>query len=628
MPRMTTVGQVMVNAILPRGLRGEHTLDKAGLAALLRRMATEYPDRYRDVVFSLAQLGHRAAYTGGGFSFGLEHLQTPPQTKKARDQLGIKIQTLLDDDNLDSGARDKKLVQLLGNFSKQQEDMLYKEGLEQGNPLALQVRSGARGSAMNLASLQASDLLYMDHRGRVIPFPVLRSYSQGLTPAEYWAGTYGSRKGLIDTKFAVQDAGYLSKQLNQIVHRGLITALDHDKPYATTRGMPVDTEDAESEGALLAQMAGGHRRNTAITPQILTDLRRKGVKRILIRSPIVGGPPDGGIYAKDAGIREFSRLPTTGENVSLAAAQALSEPLSQAQLSSKHSGGVAFASAAKAVSGFDRINQMVQIPRVFKGGAAHATVDGLVQRVESAPAGGQFVVIEGQKHYVAEGFDPLVKRGDHVEAGDVISEGMPNPALVVQHKGIGEGRRYFVHAFRDAFKAAGIKAHRRNIELLARGLINHVRLTEEVGDGIPGDVLPYSVLEHHWEPREDAVKMPPKGAVGKYLEQPYLHYSIGTRVRPSVVKDLDEFGVKNVQVHSDPPPFEPEMIRGAANLQHDPDWLVRNFGAGLKTGLLENVHRGGTSNPLGTSFVPGLAQATNFGRQGKVVTPRSPGGSP
>jgi hypothetical protein len=34
-----------------------------------------------------------------------------------------------------------------------------------------------------------------------------------------------------------------------------------------------------------------------------------------------------------------------------------------------------------------------------------------------------------------------------------------------------------------------------NIELLARGTVNHVRLTDEYGDYAPDDIVPYSMLE-------------------------------------------------------------------------------------------------------------------------------------
>lgn len=616
-----------MNRALPEDMRDtDRVLDKKGLHNLLREVAQKHPDKYRDVVYELTRIGRDVAYTTGGYSFGPEDMRQLPSAKLERKRLHQQINKLLDDDSLTDEEREEKMLLAIGKVAEGQQDRIFKEALENDNPLAYQVLSGSRGSPMTLARLLGSDLLYTDHRDRVIPVPIMHSYSQGLRPIEYWAGAYGARKGVLDTKFSTQDAGYLSKQLNQIVHRSLVTALDRDNPPDTLRGLPVDTTDEESEGSLLAHDIGGYRRNTVITPKILQDLRNKGIDRILVRSPAVGGAPDGGVYGRDAGVREFGRLPLVGENVGMTAAQALAEPLSQAQLSSKHAGGVAGATASTAVSGFDRINQLIQTPKSFKGGAAHAEVDGLVQRVEDAPAGGKYVTIENKKHYVGEGFNVKVKPGEEVEAGDAISDGFPNPSIIVAHKGVGAGRRYFIKLFREAFWEAGLEGHRRNIELLARGLINHVRIRNETNGYLPDDVVPYSMIEADYEPRGGFQSMPPQEALGKYLERPYLHYTIGTKVRPSMIQDFEQFGVDKLDVHDDEPPFEPEMIRGAANLQHDPDWITKMFGSGLRSSVLKATHRGSVSDTRGTSFVPGLARGVDFGREGKVVTPQLPNG--
>jgi hypothetical protein len=621
----TTAGQLMVNDVLPQDMRDYgRVLNKKSLNALLRDLALKHPEKYREVSQGLSQIGWQASYTTGGQSFGLQHLQASPVAAKRRSQLRLALASLYDDDSLSDEEREQKILRLVGKVSEKQEKEIFEEQDAKDNPLAEQVQAGSRGNKMNLASLLGSDLLYTDHRGRVIPFPVLKSYSQGLSPAEYWAGAYGARKGVIDVKMATRDAGFLSKQLNQIVHRGLITDTDEkvQKPGGPIRGFPVDTDDVDNEGASLAHAVGGYERNQTLTPKVLEDLLQRGFKRILVRSPAVGGPADGGVYARDAGVREFGRLPVRGENISLGAAQALSEPLTQAQLASKHSGGVATASASRAISGFDYINQMIQAPKIFKGGAAHAEVDGTVQSVEKAPAGGHYVTVGGEQHYVGEGYAVTVKPGEHIEAGDVISEGSPNPAVIVKHKGIGEGRRYFVKAFRDAYREAGLPSHRRNIELLSRGLINHVRMTDEAGDFNPDDIVSYAQLEHNWKPRPNTRQLKPSAAIGQHLERPVLHYSIGTRIRPRVARELEEFGVAQVDVHENPPPFEAEMIRGMTNLQHDPDWLTRMYGSGLQKSLLSATHRGAASDPLGTSFVPGLAQSAGFGQVGKVVTPK------
>jgi hypothetical protein len=93
------------------------------------------------------------------------------------------------------------------------------------------------------------------------------------------------------------------------------------------------------------------------------------------------------------------------------------------------------------------------------------------------------------------------------------------------------------------------------------------------------------------------------------------------------VKTLEEFGVKHVHVHPEPPPFEPVMVRGTHALAEDPDWLVRMYGSGQRSSLLDAVHHGATADEAGTSFVPALARAVDFGRQGPVRPPE-PGKKP
>jgi len=614
----TTAGQLAINELLPDELRDhKRILDKKGIQQLLQTVAEKHPDKYRDIAHGLSKIGYQSAYYTGGHSFDHVHLRPSVAGLKMREEIMRKVDQIYADPNLDDKAKEHKVVEETLKYTKPMEDAIFKESTAENNPLAHQVISGARGSPSNLKSLRGSDLLYVDHKENPIPVPILRSYSEGLRPVEYYAGTFGARKGVMDTKFATQDAGALSKQFNQVAHRLIVTKHDHDDPTKhANQGLPVNLDDPDNEGALLAFPIGGYPRNTILRPKIISHLNSLGVKRIVVRSPITTGPMDGGLYGRDVGVRERGGISPQGDNIGIAAAQALSEPLAQAQLSSKHSGGVV--GAAKGVSGFKLINQLTQVPKTFKGGAAHAQLDGRVGDIEDAPQGGHYIAIGGQRHYVGTDYDPLVKRGDEVEAGDVISDGIPNPAEIVRHKGIGEGRRYFVNSFRQAYKDSGLPHHRRNIEIMARGLIDHVKLTEEHGQYVPGDVVPYNRLEHTYQPRDGHQVMEPKRAVGMYLEKPVLHYSIGTRIRPSTLNDLNEFGVNKVAVHKDPPPFEPEMIRGMENLSHDPDWMVRFLGSYQEKNLLRGVHRGAVSDEKGTSYVPALAHAVDFGKVGPV----------
>lgn len=614
----TTLGQILINDALPPDLRDhERVLTKKKMGELATQLAEKYPDQYRQVMKKLHDIGKDASYTTNGLSFGLKHIRPTLAVRNAQLKINNDLQKLFADKRIDDKERELRLLELASNAQRDLVEKVFAESHGEDNPLAQQVHGVGRGNKFSLNSLIGADMQYLDHRGEPIPIPVTRGYGQGLRPVEYFAGAFGTRKGVMDLKTATADAGFFGKQLTQMTHRLLVTQDDDDDPEreatAQDRGMPTDVDDPDNEGALLSRPVGPYKRNTLLTPKILRDMKQMGVKDILVRSPLVGGPADGGVYARDVGYREKQRLPPIGDYVGIAAAQALSEPVTQSQISSKHSGGVG---GAGAISGFKALNALVQVPKKYPSGASHAQVDGRVQEVRPAPQGGFYVQVNGRDHYVPADREVSVKKGDELEAGDVISNGMPNPAEVVRHKGIGEGRRYFVQAMQQVMKNSGISSHRRNVELLSRGLINHVRLTDEYGDYVPDDIVPYSALERNWTPRTGAVAGAPQSMVGHYLEQPVLHYSIGTKIGKNVAANLNKYGIKNVQAHKEPPPFEPEMVRGMSNISNDTDWMTRMLGSYQEKGLMSSVHRGLSSDTSGSSYVPALARGEQFGVTG------------
>jgi hypothetical protein len=369
----------------------------------------------------------------------------------------------------------------------------------------------------------------------------------------------------------------------------------------------------DNEGAVLASDSGPFKAGSVLDPKGLKSL---GDQQIVVRSPLTC-QAEKGICQKCAGIRERGKFPPIGDNIGIAAAQAVSEPIGQGQLSARHSGGLATQKSTAARTGIDLINQLVQVPQTFQGSAAIANTDGRVDDIVDAPQGGKFVMIGGTEHWVPADQDISVLKGDKVEAGDVLSSGVPNPSLIAEHKGIGEGRRYFVDTFRKALADSGFGQHRRNLEILARGLVNHVRVTDLDGpnDTLPEDVVEYDDLIRNYQPRFGFRMMPPKHAVGLYLEKPVLHYSVGTRITPRVAKTLGENKIESVTAHADKPSFVPEMTRAMETLAHSDDWMVRMGGLyGVKRSVLKGVQRGITSDTHGTSFIAPLAQGVEFGK--------------
>jgi len=279
--------------------------------------------------------------------------------------------------------------------------------------------------------------------------------------------------------------------------------------------------------------------------------------------------------------------------------------------------------------GFEMFTSLAKVPKVFPDRATLAEVDGTVTKIEEAPQGGTYIYVtadrggEEKRHYVAPGYDLDVKEGDTVEAGDQMSDGVIDPSELVKYKGIGEGRRYWASRFTQAIRDSGMKGNRRNAEVLARTVMNTVKLNSEdaAGDGLPGDVTTYTSWSFGFKPRQgSAVVAPTVASVGKYLEQPVLHYTIGTRVTPSVIKTLKKFKVQQMMVNDTEPDVTPFMERIEDSNAEKPDWVARLGTTYLKSRLQEDVARGAESRLHSTEPYPGLAKGVEFGDWGQPLS--------
>jgi hypothetical protein len=269
------------------------------------------------------------------------------------------------------------------------------------------------------------------------------------------------------------------------------------------------------------------------------------------------------------------------------------------------------------------------VPKVFPDRATLATVDGEVTRIEEAPQGGTYIYVtasrggEESKHYVAPGYDLEVKVGDTVEAGDQMSDGVIDPSELVKYKGIGEGRRYWANRFTQAIRDSGMAGNRRNAEVLARTVMNTVKLNSEdvAGDGLPGDVTTYTNWSFGFKPRPNsAIVAPTAASLGKYLEQPVLHYTIGTRITPSVINTLKKFKVNQMMVNDSEPDVTPFMERIEDSNAEKKDWMARLGTTYLKSRLQEDVARGAESHLHSTEPYPGIAKGVEFGDWGQPLS--------
>ena len=513
-------------------------------------------------------------------------------------------------------AAQKALDDLYALAHSDLKERTYNEGLKRGNPLARQVLAKARGTQDQLASLMTSPGVYQDSKGKTIPIFINRAYAEGLDPHEYFAASYGARLGVITTKNGTRQAGYLGKLFSSAVIDSVVTEDDCGTPY----GIPVKTDDGDNVGSILARDTAGIPAGTVLTASVLSKLKSKH-DEIMVRSPITCGSHKG-LCKQCVGIREDGKFPQIGYHIGLNASSAMAEQLAQSALNTKHSGRKQKATGDD-YAGFNVVKNLATVPSNFPDSAAIAERDGKVDSIVDAPQGGKIVTVDGEEHYVHPDMEVRVKEGDTVEAGDALSGGIVSPGDAVRLKGLGEGRRYFANRMTKAFKDSGYGIHRRNVEVLARSMINHVQVDDPdaAGQHLPGDVVTYSDWAYAYKPRKDAATLHPKKAVGHYLESPVMHYTVGTKVTKTMADQMHKFGVDSVLAHPRPVGVTPEMVSVVNVPEYGEDWMARLGSSYLQKRLLADVRSGATSNVHSLNPLPGIAKGTEFGQQkGKAFT--------
>lgn len=601
---------LLVNSVLPKDLRDPlMSLDKKSLDALLANVARQHPEQYSTIVQAISNAGRRAAYWQGET---LTLADMKPVIEK--EAILAKMDAELDAINASDTGDDEKTKQKMAVWSRYATDLekLTKEqALARGNNLGNAVLSGARGNPFQLKAMLTTPALYTDYKDQTIPLFVRRGFNEGLRPYEYLASTFGVRKGVISTKASTAESGDLAKQLVQAAANVVVT----DDDCGTSNGLDYDVDDREIEGRVLSKTYGRLKAGTPIDKEVMKDLRAQGVEKVIARSPMTCQAKNG-ICAECLGLLPDGKFAPLGYSAGITAAQAVSEPLTQGALNTKHGGG-GFKGDKKMFAGFNIIDQIMQSPETFPYKAAVSTIDGQVDKIEDAPQGGKFIYVGGEQHYVLPGFEPIVKPGDQVEEGDTISEGITDVYDVLKHRGLGEARRYYVDRLRQAFEESDAgRPSKINLETLARATLDHVVIEDPDGmdDYLPDDTASYNRLSTSYSPASDTKNVSADQAVGRYLQSPVLHFTINTKLTPKMVNQIRAAGINSVPVSYQEPKFRPEMLRLRAAAHPGTDWLAKMHTSYLMSNLGQDAARARETNVQhNVHFAPRLAVGEGFG---------------
>jgi DNA-directed RNA polymerase subunit beta' len=595
MPTEQTLGNHLINELMPVGYKFDGPISKKILNTTMTRMARTDPQTYAQIVGNVKRLGDHLATTEG-LSVGLDDID--PSTP----------------------ARDKLMRETSIKFNKAKNDTERRAILEHAHPqfkdlsmvhpgsMTMQVASGARGNPVAYMKIVSSPVYARSGRGQVEPWLLKNSYSQGMTPADNWVVGNEAILDTIKSSTSVSEPGELSKILVSNMSNILVTEQD----CGTKNGILMDAKNPNSIDRYLARAVGSFPANTLITPTNQPSIARAaGAMQVTLRSPMTCEAGDG-VCQRCQGLNERGHHHDIGTNVGVRSAQAMSEPLTQLTLGAKH--GVKSAKddrlQLQGVAGF---RQAIESPNLFLHKATLASVDGKIESITKAPQGGHFVTVAGKEHYVTPNLSVKMKVGDIAERGDALSSGIPKPDEIVKYKGLGAGRVYMVNTLHDLYASQGINLDQRHFELLALGELNQVRILNDHGSNfIRGDIVNYNNLKSVLS--KDVKQVPLSAAEGETLGKEYFHFSVGARILPSTVQFLKSHGIKEVFIAPRAPEVEFVMKPATRAPLFNPDWMARLSHRNLKVTLQQAAHFGEVSDIHGSHPVPAYVLGTEFGQ--------------
>jgi DNA-directed RNA polymerase subunit beta' len=581
------LGDVLINSTMPQEYKLEGHLDLRKLKGNLVKLAKNSPEQYKYVAPKIKKLGDEFS-TYESITVGLDDIE--PDYEE-RDKILNEAQKTVD-------KFGSKSSQAFDAFMKAQEQVMDLTKRHKGD-MAMTARSGSRGNTTQLMKIIATPVVVGDFHGNPVPYLIKRSYSEGLSPAEAWIAGDESRSQVIKGQLGTAEPGEMQKVLSSVMSQAVVSEPD----CGTTNGIRLKADDPSLEGRYLA--ATGEQ----VTSQKAAQLSQKGGV-VLVRSPMTC-ELEKGVCQKCSGTSVRGSMYDIGTSLGLRAAQALSEPLTQMQLSAKHGVSLVKGDSNKP-RGLKAFKQFVEVPKNFFYKATLSDTAGKVSSVAKAPQGGFDININNKLHYVPPGRDLHIKEGDEVEAGDQLCSGVASPDEVLKYKGMGAGREYLVKSIRGAFEESGIKVDQRNIEVLAKTQLSYVKMDKKFGDIEEGEVVPISSVVKQFS--NNAAKSSVMASVGKVLAKPVFEHIPGTVVTRRIAEDIMDKGATEIHVSDSKPVFSPIMVAATRTPLLNPNWLQRLGYRYQKDTLIDAATFGQKADIHGYDPLASLAVGKEFKR--------------
>ncbi len=428
--RETTLGRILFNEIFPEDFQlQDETMTKKRLQQVMADVYALYgQEKTAQIADDLKDLGfHYATISGlsigmGDFApiVGMNDVLVTGEDRSAAISDQYEEGFITDDE------RHRLTVDNWTKVETKVQDMLSDQMVGQDSSMAIAINSGARGNISQLMSAVGMLGVLQDAGGNVIELPIKSGYINGLNPLEYFTGTRGTRKALIDIALKTADAGYLTRRLVD-VSQDVFTINDdtNDPGFAMLRA---DAEyigvayGSRLVGRFAAEKLNGYlKKGEAISAEVAAKIDAdSAVDGVKIMSGL-SCTNVRGVSQKSYGVDPATgNLVAENHPIGVIAAQSIGEPGTQLSLDSKHRSGGAIADDT--AQGLSRIEELFEV-RAPKGQAYLTEISGVANTWEE---GDHYVVqvTANDKEKVTLNLGerkPAVSSGTEVVAGDVVA---------------------------------------------------------------------------------------------------------------------------------------------------------------------------------------------------------------
>jgi DNA-directed RNA polymerase subunit beta' len=530
----TTLGRTLFNDTLPADYPFvNYEVGKKALGAIVNDLAERYTkvevaaslDALKDAGFHWATLS--------GVTVSIDDVTTPADKiaiLSSYEEQAAKVQKQFERGLVTDDERRQELIEIWTEAASKVGEAMEKN-FDRSNPIYMMVDSGASGNMNQIRQVAAMRGLVANPKGEIIPRPIKSNFREGLTVLEYFIATHGARKGLADTALRTADSGYLTRRLVDVSQDVIIREDD----CGTERGLPkvigvvgedgVVRKDDNAETAAYARSAATEVTHPE-TGEVLVEaggdlgdvkigeLIAAGIPTVKVRSVLTCDAKTGTCAKCYGRSLATGKLVDIGEAVGIIAAQSIGEPGTQLTMRTFHTGGVA--SADDITQGLPRVVELFEA-RSPKGRTPIAEAAGRVEIEDSDKARKVLVTpddgSEVQEYPVSKRSRLLVSDGEHIEVGQPLIVGTPDPQDVLRILGVRKAQEHLVDEVQEVYRSQGVSIHDKHIEIIVRQMLRRVTVIES-GDTnlLPSDLVDRVLFE---EENRRAVSEGSKPASGR-----------------------------------------------------------------------------------------------------------------